>query len=90
MLKLKLYGICLHKEVREFITNVKGSVHEMSIVGFNEEHVRQLAQDASGPEIKHVKKFFKTDKPWLNNKLSTVYPIDASSTLGSILSQEIF
>jgi hypothetical protein len=90
MLKLKLYGISLNKEVREFVTNVKGAVHEMSIIGFNEEHVRQLAQDASGPELKYTKRFFKTETPWLDNELTTVYPINISSDLGSVLSQETF
>jgi hypothetical protein len=90
MVKLKLYTIYANDRFRKEIEYTRGAVHEMNLLGFNEDHSRDIAQKAAGPEKKVSLRKFKIKEPWKDSSLTICHELKFPGQLGSVLSQELF
>ena len=91
MIRLKIFELNLRKELRDRVKGIAEAVHSQTVLAFNKEHARELAQENSGKETFYSKKDFKSDEPWQESKLTTCQRITIQEdSLGGVISQEVF
>lgn len=91
MLKLKIFELNLRKELRQRVQGIAEAVHSQTVLAFNKEHARDLAQDNSGKESLYSKKEFNSEEPWQEEKLTSCQRITMQTdSLGGVISQEVF
>lgn len=91
MIRLKIFELNLRKELRQRVRGIAEAVHSQTVLAFNTEHARTIAQDHSGRETFYSKKEYNTDEPWQEEKLTSCQRITIQEDqLGGVISQEVF